>query len=153
MGLPTVPHRQHDVSGVLVMRGAFPPLVERGRVTSGPMASGRGDTFGLFMIRHPRTCRSFKVMVGDSLGWDHVSVSVGHGRNLNARCPTWGEMCWIKDLFFSPREAVMQLHPPAADYVNDHPACLHLWRPHAADIPLPDPIMVGIGRKQQESRA
>lgn len=134
------------------MRRAFPKLVERGRVDSGGWATRPGDTFGFFLIRHPRTSRSYKVMVGDLDGWDHVSVSVGHGRNLNARCPTWAEMCWIKDLFFEVTEAVMQLHPPAADYVNDHPACLHLWRPHVAAIPLPDPIMVGIGRKQQESQ-
>lgn len=70
--------------------------------------------------------------------WDHVSVS------HPSRIPTWEEMCWIKSLFFEPDEAVMQLHPPQSEYVNNHPRCLHLWRPHNATIPLPPTIMVGI---------
>lgn len=56
-------------------------------------------------------------------GWDHLSVSARH------RCPTWEEMCYIKRLFFEPSECVMQLHPPEADYINNHPYVLHLWRP------------------------
>jgi hypothetical protein len=32
---------------------------------------------------------------------------------------------------------VMQLHVATADHINCHPYCLHLWRPHAAAIPLP----------------
>lgn len=69
--------------------------------------------------------------------WDHVSVST------ERRCPTWEEMCFIKELFFNPDEPAMQLHP-VKDYVNNHPYCLHLWRPLDAEIPLPHPLMVGI---------
>jgi hypothetical protein len=69
--------------------------------------------------------------------WDHVSVS------LPDRCPTWEEMCFIKELFFAPDEVAMQLHP-VKDYVNNHPFCLHLWRPLDAEIPLPFAEMVGI---------
>lgn len=66
-------------------------------------------------------------------GWDHVSVSI-----LNVdRCPRWSEMCMIKDLFFESHENVMQLHPQQDRYVNNHPYCLHLWRPQNQEIPLP----------------
>ncbi len=69
--------------------------------------------------------------------WDHVSVS------LPDRCPTWSEMCAIKEMFFERWEPAMQLHP-VKDYVNNHPFCLHLWRPLDAEIPLPAAEMVGI---------
>ena len=134
------------------MRASFPKIVEAGRQRKGPMATQTGDTWGFFFVKHPRNGKRFKVMVGDGDGWDHVSVSVGHGKNLKARCPTWDEMCWIKSLFFTGEETAMQLHPPASDYVNDHPACLHLWRPHGIEIPRPPPIMIGYGRKQPEAQ-
>lgn len=85
---------------------------------------------------------AFKVFVGGKLffviassggGWEHVSV---HPKNQK-RCPTWEEMCAVKDMFFEPEEAVMQLHPAHSEYVNIHPYCLHLWRPLEREIPLP----------------
>lgn len=70
--------------------------------------------------------------------WDHVSVSTP------TRCPTWAEMCHIKTLFFERDEEAMQLHP-VRDYINNHPYCLHLWRPTVGPaIPLPPSILVGI---------
>lgn len=69
--------------------------------------------------------------------WDHVSVSTP------VRCPTWEEMCFIKDLFFEPHEVAAQLHP-VKDYINNHPFCLHLWRPLDVVIPLPPSILVGL---------
>lgn len=70
--------------------------------------------------------------------WDHVSAS--HPR----RIPNWIEMSHIKRMFFMPDEAVMQLHPAESDYVNNHPRCLHLWRPQNETIPTPPAWMVGI---------
>jgi hypothetical protein len=64
--------------------------------------------------------------------WDHVSVSLSLDR-----CPNWNEMCGIKDMFFEPDEAVIQIHPPKSEYVNKHPYCLHLWKPQKENIPLP----------------
>lgn len=69
-------------------------------------------------------------------GWDHVSVSLPH------RCPVWEEMDHIKRLFFFDDEAAMQLHPPVSEHVNNHPFCLHLWRPVALNIPFPPVEMV-----------
>jgi hypothetical protein len=79
-----------------------------------------------------------RMISGVGKGWEHVSVS------LERRMPNWREMCFVKDLFWLPEEAVMQLHPPESSYVNNHPNCLHLWRPLKQDIPLPPPDMVGV---------
>lgn len=81
--------------------------------------------------------KSFKVIASNGGGWEHVSVS------RKDRCPTWNEMCAIKDMFFSEDEVVMQLHPAKKDYVNIHSHCLHLWRPiNGQIIPIPPVWMV-----------
>lgn len=124
------------------MKAKYSSTVEDGRVATGAFASRPGDQYGAFIVRD-RLGRQFKILAcdGAETGWDHVSVS------LKKRTPTWEEMCWIKNLFFDQEEAVLQFHPPARDYVNDHPHCLHLWRFVGGPMPLPDPIMVGTGRK------
>lgn len=85
---------------------------------------------------------SFNVIASTGGGWDHVSVSPGSPHRK--KCPTWDEMCAIKDMFFEPEETVVQYHSPKSDYVNNHPYCLHLWRPQECEIPRPPVIMVGI---------
>ena len=52
-------------------------------------------------------------------------------------------MCQIKDMFWGPEDCVVQFHPPEADYVNNHPNCLHLWRSIDVEMPRPDSILVG----------
>lgn len=69
-------------------------------------------------------------------GWDHVSVSYSN------RCPTWDEMCKVKDMFFGPDECCIEYHPAEKDYVNVHPYCLHIWRPQGNEIPKPPKIFV-----------
>lgn len=64
-------------------------------------------------------------------GWEHVSVSYPN------RCPTWEEMCRVKNMFWNDDECVVQYHPPKSDYVNNHPYCLHLWRKCGKDFELP----------------
>ena len=49
-----------------------------------------------------------------------------------------------KDLCWAAEEAVMQLHPPRSKWINNHPYCLHLWRPLNQEIPLPPEIAVAI---------
>lgn len=82
----------------------------------------------------------FRVICSDQMGWEHVSVTVRSGPK---RTPTWAEMDWIKGLFWKDSETVMQLHVPREQWVNNSQFCLHLWRPVAAEIPLPPPAMVG----------
>lgn len=119
------------------MKRKFCDRVERGRIVDRKeWATEPGDPFGAFRLRLPGSGRLFVVFAGDLGGWDHVSVS------LPDRCPTWDEMCAIKDLFFEPDEWVVQYHPAKADYVNHHPHVLHLWRPHGVELPRPPKVMV-----------
>lgn len=69
-------------------------------------------------------------------GWDHVSVS------LPNRCPTWDEMAAVKNMFFRPNETAIEYHPAELNYVNQHPYCLHIWKPQNEEIPQPPMIFV-----------
>ncbi len=75
-------------------------------------------------------------------GWDHVSVSFAD------RCPTWDEMCRVKDVFFSEDEYCVEYHPAKSEYVNQHPYCLHIWKPQNENMPSPPAWMVGIKKGQ-----
>ena len=98
-----------------------------------------GDgTAGMFRVPSPIDRQPIAVVASSGEGWDHVSVSRPN------RCPNWPEMTYIAGLFFKDDETAMQLHVPASDHVNNHPFCLHWWRPHHVEIPRPDAIMVGI---------
>lgn len=75
--------------------------------------------------------RPAKVVFSWGGGWEHVSVS------FTTRCPTWDEMCKIKDVFWNDDECVIEYHPPKSEYVNIHPYCLHLWRKCGENFELP----------------
>lgn len=80
--------------------------------------------------------RSFFCVASDGGGWDHVSISPCNQKRTF--CPTWEEMSAIKDMFFDPEECAVEYHPPKSQYVNNHPFCLHLWRPNGGSgIPMP----------------
>lgn len=114
---------------------------EQYRVRTGPFASDRAahGLNGAFMIPNPnpQSTLTLRVIASDGADWEHVSVSI------KSRCPTWEEMCYVKGLFWDDEDAVMQLHPPRSDWVNNHRFCLHLWRPLKQSIPLPDSLLVG----------
>jgi len=78
------------------------------------------------------------VIASDGMGWEHVSVS------LFDRTPTWEEMQRIKDLFWNDDETVIQYHPSKKEYINQHPFCLHLWKPIGVEILTPPGILVGV---------
>ena len=110
-------------------------FVERHRVRSGPFKSDESfGNNGMFYFK--KRGKKLKVVISDGAGWDHVSVSLQH------RCPTWTEMCWIKDLFFDDEETVVQFHPRKSEYVNDHPYTLHMWKNQAFDYQLPLMLMI-----------
>ncbi len=92
---------------------------------------------GAFVIKSAALKNPLRVVASDGEGWEHVSVSLPH------RCPSWQEMCFIKDMFWDDEDTVIQFHPPKSEYVNCHPYCLHLWRQIYADQPLPPSILVG----------
>lgn len=106
---------------------------------------------GVFMFQRARY--ALHTVCSDTMGWEHVSVS-----RSDAKMPTWLDMCFIKEKFWSDEDTIMQLHPPKADWINNHAKCLHLWRPTSAapanQIPLPPAIMVGIkGLDSQDAKA
>ena len=96
---------------------------------------------GMFIIPHPfkqANAQPLCVIASIGMGWEHVSVS------LPTRCPTWEEMDFIKRMFFKPNEVVMQLHVADSSHINNHPNCLHMWRPVEGEIPLPPDFTVGV---------
>jgi hypothetical protein len=98
---------------------------------------------GAFLIPQRGGAMPLRVIASDEgmpggPAWEHVSVS------RPDRCPSWAEMCLVKDLFWSPEDTVVQYHPPKSDYVNNHPYCLHLWRPVGIELPRPPASMVGV---------
>ena len=84
------------------------------------------------------------VICSTGAGWEHVSVSPYHHRVT----PSWSDMCKIKDIFWDDDEAVIQIHPPKADYVNNMPNCLHLWRCTYRSMVLPPSVLVGLRKGQ-----
>ncbi|CAM3772184.1 DUF7694 domain-containing protein [Vibrio vulnificus] len=83
------------------------------------------ETFGnngLFIIKSAKLKSPLTVIASDGADWEHVSVSLTH------RTPTWEEMSFVKSLFWDDEDAVIQIHPPKSQYVNNHPYTLHLWR-------------------------
>ena len=101
------------------------------------MGMGEGNN-GFFRIS--RNGVIFQIISSDSEGWEHVSVTIANKR----RCPHWEDMCMIKNLFWDDEDVVIQFHPAKKDYVNNHPYCLHLWRPIGIDLPTPNRILVGL---------
>lgn len=112
---------------------------EKFRVLSGPMAelnrAAVGSNNGLFEWGTLKG--RIRVIASDGGGWEHVSVS------FENRCPNWGEMCLVKNLFWGEDDLVVQYHPPKKDYVNFAQHCLHLWRPVGIELPAPPSWMVG----------
>lgn len=122
-------------------------VVEAARVTSGPLAGDKSLGYnGAFIVPNPSAYARQRVLIiiaSDGGGWEHVSVHVMDSETNTQSTPTWDEMCHIKNLFWSDDECVIQYHPPAANYVNNHPYTLHLWKPVGIEIPQPPSIMVG----------
>jgi len=79
------------------------------------------------------------IIFSTGAGWEHVSVAPFKRRIV----PSWEDMCLIKNLFWSEDEAVIEVHPAKADYVNNLANCLHLWRCSYKEMVLPPRILVG----------
>ena len=119
------------------MRKVLPKLLEDVRVRAGRYGSDASyGPYGAFELPD-----LWIIAAGadnpEVEGWEHVSVS------RRDRCPTWDEMCWVKDLFWDPDETVLQFHPPKSRYINCHPFCLHLFRDAQFPMRLPPSCLVG----------
>ena len=98
-----------------------------------------GDDYGWFELKLKGVtirCQSNSSM--DGYDFEHVSVSSPW------RCPTWDEMCFVKDLFWDEDDCVVQYHPKKSEYVNMAKHCLHLWRWAKGEFPVPMKIEVGL---------
>ena len=104
-------------------------------------SSSKYGNNGVFIIgnRFNIIGKKFQCIASDGSGWDHVSVTLSE-----PRCPTWEEMCQIKDIFWDCEDVVVQYHPAKKDYINNHPYCLHLWRKQNHVIETPPTYMIGI---------
>lgn len=80
------------------------------------------------------------------MGWEHLSVS------MPSRTPTWEQMCKMKSIFWGEDEVCVEYHPKKEDYVNNHPHCLHIWKPTEVELPTPPSILVGF-RNEDEKKA
>ena len=100
------------------------------------LKEGKDGFGGIFYDKKTRCNLNFIMSWG--AGFEHCSVL------MPTRCPSWEQMCSIKDTFWNDDEVCMQLHPAKKDYVNNHPYCLHIWKPINKKIPLPPTIMVGL---------
>jgi hypothetical protein len=74
---------------------------EKYRINVGAFASdasfGNNGAFGLILDKGTRVL----AIASDGGGWEHVSVS------RTDRCPTWDEMCKVKDMFWSAEDCVV----------------------------------------------
>ena len=112
---------------------------EKFRIKEG--LKGSDETFGnngAFKIPLPKVAI---VIASDGIGWEHVSVSFP-----DKKMPTWEVMCKIKDIFWDEEDLVVQYHPPKSEHINNHPGCLHLWRPTGQQMPSPPNLAVGLKR-------
>jgi len=102
----------------------------------------QGDDFGWFEIPSVfmRHLKLYVMVAPSDSKWQHISISTGL-----KRCPTWEEMCQIKDLFFDEEQVVVQFHPRKSEYVNNAKNCLHLWALNDwAGFPTPPKWTVGV---------
>jgi len=107
-----------------MIREPIPRVLEGFKIAGDP-----GAVDGAYVLFHRG--QRLNVIASNGGGWDHVSVSTA------TRCPTWEEMEYVRSLFFRGSETVMQLSVPRAQHINNHPHCLHLWRPQQCEIPRP----------------
>lgn len=111
--------------------------IESYRVTEGPLSSDKSvGNNGAFQV--PIFGNRYFFIISDGGGWDHVSITM-----KRQRCPTWNEMCMIKNIFWEEHEAVIQIHPAKEDYINNVKYCLHLWK-NQSGMDLPPSSYVGL---------
>jgi hypothetical protein len=124
---------------------------ERARDTTHPIlaTSAADGNNGAFDLESPEPGWRLTLVCSDGADptvpekWEHVSVHAYRGGGVQQRCPTWKEMCYVKNLCWDDEDVVMQLHPRRSQYVNCHASTLHLWRPIFDRIPEPPAYLVG----------
>ena len=100
---------------------------------------GRDGIGGVIYDKNTRVKLNFILSWGAN--WEHCSVSI---TDRYKRCPSWEQMCFIKESFWNDDECCVEYHPAKKDYVNNHEYCLHIWKPIDQEIPTPPSLMVGL---------
>lgn len=103
-----------NMNTITVNRCYMFKVPENCRILMGPLASteecGNNGAFQLGLDK--KTIGSIPLMYAissDGGGWEHVSVSVaGPAGGHSLRCPTWGEMSRVKDIFWDEEDCVIQ---------------------------------------------
>lgn len=80
--------------------------------------------------------------------WEHVALDLD---NIQ-RCPTYEEMCTLKEFFFRKDELTLQIHPKQSEYVNECPFRLHLWRNRSITHTAEKRLMKKIGNMYEEAK-
>jgi len=120
------------------------------RLNAVQVRAGFNDTYnstdedgmnGCFLLI--RNGRRLACIASDGDEWEHVSVTDQSTRRSNETPPTWDDMCFIKSAFWDDEECVIEYHVPRSEWINQHPGCLHLWRPKNVEIPRPPSSFVG----------
>jgi len=123
------------------VRRYIPLVLQANRVRKGEFASNDSQgMMGMFRVLTPGGALLLAVSSGADManGWEHVAVSG------ETRTPTWEEACFVKDIFWSEDELVVQFHPPKMDQVVFKPHVLHLWKSLRTPIPAPPTIISGL---------
>lgn len=95
--------------------------------------SGENALVFRLLYASPRGTRTLTVTARILDGWDHLSVACSSG------LPSWRQLEAARCLVTDPDEWMMQLHVPPVHAELGTDTALHLWRPHAENIPLPPP--------------
>ena len=123
--------------------------IDKYRITVGEL--GSDNSFGLtgsFKIPHQKSLSKVYIIVSsgsvEESDWEHVSCHVREkrGRKILQSTPTWDDMCYIKGLFWTDDETVIQYHPAKKYYVNTHKNVLHLWKHKKLILPTPSMHLV-----------
>jgi hypothetical protein len=110
---------------------------------AGAWNSSELDGFNGAFILH-RSGRRLLCIASDQGGWEHVSVTDQTTKRSQEVPPSWDEMCYVKRCFWDDEETVVEYHVRLAEWIDEHPGCLHLWRPIDVEIPRPPSLYVGI---------
>ena len=114
------------------------------RVTNGPRSTNNsyGNNGWFIVTSNDFPGIKFRCIASDIDNWELVSVSI-LGKE---RYPKWLEMCFIKTLFWSYEDVVVQLHT-IEQFNNQHPYCLQLWRAYDSDKYITPPDLDHINRQ------
>lgn len=111
--------------------------VERFRIQKGPFATEpEADSGTLLLPTQWGTTLECHYDRGLGAAWERVAV-LCRKKKGDIRTPTWEEMQLAKEVFWQPKESVVQLHVP--DYAKLHlnPHVLWLWRAKGQYMPRP----------------